>query len=224
MKNQVLIGVAFLLSLSLPSAMAQYSVGGQSAPPRYIGGTNKINPYYLNNGFGGYGGGMPGYNNGFYNPYYNPYAGFNYNPYQTPVFWGPPRPLNNGLFNLGLGPVNINLWKAPSGYYYPWCNPAGYNAAQIIYIPQGQTQATPQLPPLSTMFSDLNSYLDDQKSKGKLADADFAHLRQRSKDLQTKAGSLRTASGDGQLDPQDEAQLRKDLDQLSTEVAQRTKI
>jgi len=211
MKKLVLMAAGIFTLCASPSALAQGATGRYlpNGMPRYVGNTNQLQPYMMNTPV--------------YNPYYNPYAGFPYNPYNSPVYYGYPQPMSNGLFNIGLGRVNINLWRAPSGYYYPWCNPSGYTSAQIIYAPQGATQSTPQLPPLSTMFTDLNTYLDEQKDKGKLADADYSHLRQRSKDLQTKAGSLRTA-GEGVLDPQDEAQIRKDLDSLSTEVAQRVKI
>jgi len=164
-------------------------------------------PYFLRN--------QPGA--GFYNanPYYPAYP-----VYGGPVF-GAPVPIGGGAFNISRGGVQYNFWRAPSGYYYPWFRPAGYGYLnQVIVVQQGVSQ--PAQPPLSTVFSDLRKFIDESKANGKLADADYEHLSRRLSDLSGKEGSL-INSGGGTLDPDAEADLRRDLDQLGAEVSQRVK-
>jgi hypothetical protein len=76
------------------------------------------------------------------------------------------------------------------------------------------------LPAISTICSDLLSYLDQQKEKGNISQGDFDHLKRRTTDLRNKDRDLRTASN-GAIDPQDEAQLRRDVETLGAEVARR---
>ncbi len=145
--------------------------------------------------------------------YTSPYA---YGGYAVPVV-NVPQPIGNGLFNVMNNGTAVRYWRSPSGYYYPWVTPAVGYTPSIIYM-QSPNQATQQAPPISTMLSDLRSYLDEQKEKGRIAAGLYEHLQRRAGDLQSKYADLRTESG-GSLDPQDERQMRLDLDNLSAEVA-----
>lgn len=154
------------------------------------------------------------------NPYMNPYA----NPYAGYPAMGMPVPINGGYFGINIGNSRLNVWKAPSGYYYPWLpRPAGFGyAAPIVIINQGAQNPTPAQPPLTTIFGDLNKFLDDAKSKSKISEADYNHLKLRASDLQKKERSLARAGG-GSLDESSEQDLRKDVDKLGEEVAYRVK-
>jgi hypothetical protein len=68
----------------------------------------------------------------------------------------------------------------------------------------------------------MNKSLDDAKSKGKISEADYNHLKLRASDLQKKERSLATGNG-GTLEQNAEEQLRKDVDKLGEEVAYRVK-
>lgn len=182
-------------------------------------GVNPYNPYNVNP----------------YNPYnvnpYNPYnaglvpsAGYGVNPYAGYPAMGMPVPINGGYFGINIGNSRLNVWKAPSGYYYPWLpRPAGFGyQAPIVIINQGQQNPTPAQPPLTTIFSDMNKFLDDAKSKGNISEADYNHLKLRASDLQKKERSLAIANG-GSLEQNAEELLRKDVDKLGEEVAYRVK-
>ena len=149
---------------------------------------------------------------GFYNP--NPYAP------AYPAF-GVPQPLGGGGFSINSGGTQFRFWKSPSGYYYPWLNQSYYGYVPPVIIYEQGTSTAAQ-PPLSTIFSDLNKFLEESQEKGRLTEADYKHLAQRLKDLMGKEASLRNA-GDGTLDSRDETEMRKELDLLSAEIAQRVK-
>jgi hypothetical protein len=69
----------------------------------------------------------------------------------------------------------------------------------------------------------MTKYLEDQKDKGKLSDADYNHLKQRAVDLLSKERDLRSQGG-GTIDPEAEQSIRSDMDSLGGEVAQRVKL
>lgn len=175
-----------------------------------------VNPYAANpygmNPYNSYGGGLV------------PSAGFGVNPYAGYPAMGMPVPINGGNFGINIGSSRLSVWKAPSGYYYPWLpRPAGFGyAAPIVVINQGSQNPTPAQPPLSTIFGDMNKFLDDAKSKGQISEADFNHLKLRASDLQKKERAMATENG-GTLDSTAEEQLRKDVDKLGEEVAYRVK-
>lgn len=123
-----------------------------------------------------------------------------------------PLPLTGGNYMINGNP----FWYSSSGYYYPWTNNSAYG--QIIYAPQTNQTPVAQVPPLSTVFADLLKYLDEKKANGKISASDYQHLRRRATDLQTKYFSLRNAAA-GSIDERDEAQIRRDLDELGAEVA-----
>lgn len=220
-------------SLLITPALAQgratlgRGVSGYSASPYagnpYAAGT----PYIYGNPYAG----SPYGSNPLFNPagagyYSNPWA----NPYGSPYTYngmpinsfGTPVPIGGGFFGMASNGHNINFWRAPSGYYYPWT--AGYGTgytAPIVVINNGAAPQAAQ-PPLSTIFSDTLKYLDEQKAAGKLDPNDFQHLKQRALDLLSKERDLRT-QGSGSLDQEQEASIRADVDTLGGEIARRVK-
>jgi hypothetical protein len=128
-----------------------------------------------------------------------------------------------GYFRIGRVPVSY--WMAPSGYYYPW----GFNTtgstiyslnSPIYFVSQGA--ANPQVPPLSAVFTDLDKFLTESKSKGRVKDADYISLTRRLKDLQSKQDHMMSVNG-GTMDASDEESIRRDLDTFSREMALRIK-
>ncbi|GEM_PF-1152723 len=181
------------------------------ANPYGVNPYNPYNPYGNPYGYNPYGGGLVP-SSGF--GVMNPYAGY-------PAM-GMPVPVNGGYFGINIGNTRLNVWKAPSGYYYPWLpRPVGFGyQAPIVIVNQGNS--TPAQPALTTIFSDMNKFLDEAKSKGKVSESDYNHLKLRASDLQKKERSLATANG-GSLQKDDEELLRKDVDKLGEEVAYRVK-
>lgn len=174
----------------------------------------------------------------YYNPYANPYANPYVNPYVTPgayvpagpgvrYYQGPafaqPNPIGLGYFSTTVGGSQYVLWKAPSGYYYPWCNQQTvfvpyFNYVQPLYYNQGAY--TPQKPPLDTIFSDMNKYLDESKEKGKVGQLEYEHLKRRLSDIMNKTDRMKNNSG-GILSEEEESEIRRDIETLSREVAYR---
>ncbi len=155
--------------------------------------------------------GMPG-NAWRYSPYYYRYQ---YGP--TFPTCGAPAPVagRSGFFRIGS--FNCRFWLSPSGYYYPWgCGQVFAGAAPIYYLDQGVS--TPSRPPLSSVLSDLEKFLQDSKSKGKLQTTDYDHLVRRLRDLRFKQERM-INEGAGVLDPADDDSLRADIDRLSGEVS-----
>ncbi len=149
--------------------------------------------------------------------YSNPYA------YSYPTF-GVPQSMYGNYFGVSCGRLNLTMWKAPSGYYYPWCGGAtGYGYSYpipIMYTNAGASNPTPALPAMSVIFSDLTKYLDEAHTDHRIAEDAFIHLKRRVQDLQSKEKMMRNA-GDGALDSDMEAEIRRDLDQLGSEVSRR---
>lgn len=223
--------LAAIASAQIPCLAQIYSNG---LTPRQYSGPQSVNPsgYGANPYFNPYTNpyGVNPYANPYgVNPYYGggglvPSAGYGLNPYGGYPTMGMPVPINGGNFGINIGNSRLNVWKAPSGYYYPWLpRPVGLGyAAPTIIINQGAQNPTPALPPLTTIFGDMNKFLDDAKSKGKISEADYNHLKLRASDLQKKERSLATGNG-GTLEQNAEEQLRKDVDKLGEEVAYRVK-
>jgi hypothetical protein len=182
------------MTYTTPGGSTMYNPMSPYAP---YSPTNPMNNPYAYPGYGGYGG-------------YGGYAGGGY---------GVPTALNNGFYRFGQ---NLNMWRSPSGYYYPWGG--GYSTSTTTILYGAQTGQAPQAqqPPIATMIRDMVSYIDDCKTKNRIDDADYTHLRRRVMDLQSKE-SLLLSNGNGALDPQDEQQLRRDLDGVSREITQAVK-
>lgn len=207
------MGMSFLLSVVLVSAASAQVDGARSSPA-----TVRTNPAAAP-GYGGYG----GYGYGGYNPYgttsgfYNPgYAGITY-----PTF-GAPQSIGGSFYSIPSGRAMLPMWHAPSGYYYPWApRPAGFSYAYPLPILSVQNSApTPALPPLSTVYTDMSKFLEKAKEDKKINDSDYMRMSRRIKDLQSKTRHLRI-SGDGHLDPTDEEQLRRDIEQVGDELSWR---
>ena len=166
------------------------------------------------------------------NPYGNPYANPNANPYASPYFgygnglqggyysrgFGAPQLINGNTYSLNVAGAPLNFWRAPSGYYYPWMGGYHYNTYPIFVYGGGSGGAAQTLPPLSTIFSDLNDYLDKAKKDGKVDQTEYEHLKRRASDLLAKENSLSYEAG-GTIDPTQEADIRRDVEGLSAEVA-----
>ncbi len=139
---------------------------------------------------------------------------------------GAPVPMGGANFSFRLGNVNCNMWRAPSGYYYPYYpgfSGFGQGLVNTIYVaPNSQEQPVAKQPPVSVQFSDTFKFLEDAKKDSKISDADYTHLKRRATDIQNKERSYRIAQG-GTLDSDYENEIRRDLDNLSNEIAQRVK-
>lgn len=139
---------------------------------------------------------------------------------------GAPVPMGGANFSFRLGNVNCNMWRAPSGYYYPYYpgfSGFGQGLVNTIYVaPNSQEQPVAKQPPVSVQFSDTFKFLEDAKKDSKISDGDYEHLKRRATDIQKKERSYRIAQG-GTLDSDYENEIRRDLDNLSNEIAQRVK-
>ncbi len=211
MKSKIVISVVLAGLLTSPVS-AQFGNVPQVVSPTP---TTGINSGATSNSFGS------GYTNPYGSPngFYNPAAGnVNY-----PAFG---RPVNVGgnFYNVQSGNVQLPMWKAPSGYYYPWCpRPSGFVYAYplpVLIINNSAPNPAPALPPLSTVMSDLEKMLEDSKKDGKVSERDYTNMIRRVKDLKSKERTLRIA-GSGSLEPDDETQLRTDVDQVGSELSWR---
>ena len=180
----------------------------------YYGGNPNTNPYYQN---------YPVYRtypNG--NPYYSPYLGrYNINGATIPVF-GAPQPLGSNLYGITYGGSPAQFWRAPSGFYYPWAGGYSYNQYPILVMPPTGANPVRTLPPITTVVSDLDSYLNKAKETGKISKENYYNLQQRAHNILNKAQDDAQANG-GTIDPDQEADLRKEVEDLSAEVAYRVK-
>lgn len=224
--------LAIGLVLAVEPAFAQMNgVAATNGPPSIGPGNTGYNPYPnnvgspmpYNPGFGGvYPGGYPmGYPVGGLGTY----SGIPGQPFYYPA----PVPVGGANFNFRLGGMNATLWHAPSGYYYPFrpgvvMNPTYFPlGSRIIFMnPTSNTPPEAKLPPLSVQFSDTLKFLEDAKKDKKISDVDYTRLRQRTIDIQRKERSYRIAQG-GALDTDLENEIRRDLDNLANEIAERVK-
>jgi hypothetical protein len=198
--------------------------GGQTTVAPTGTGTSMQNAYpnpYYGNPYSPYGGspyvyGSPG---GFYRSPYGYQAPLSY--YNSVPITGF-QPYGGSYYGLAFNGRDVRLWRAQSGYYYPWVAGYTYNTYPIFYVPQGQTNPSAVLPPISVVVSDLDDYLDKAKEKGKVSDNDFLSLKRRANDLLSKEKSL-AYEGGGSLDPDQEADIRRDVDELSGEIARRVR-
>ncbi len=214
MKVQLIVAIVSSLCMALPvvaqsGGVAKSSVVASPTPVDSSGtssgtaiGGSYVNPYQSTTGF------------------YNPTVGnINYPSFGTPVNTG------GSYYRIPSGSSQLPMWRAPSGYYYPWCpRPSGFAYAYpmpVLIIDNRQnTSPAPALPPISTMMTDMEKYLDDSKKDGKITERDYTNMARRVKDLKSKERTMRIA-GSGSLDPSDETQLRTDLDQVGSELTWR---
>lgn len=186
-----------------------------------------VSPYY-----------NPGYSYGtYYNPYNNPYyyhpggavyGGYTYSGYvgryniggvTVPVY-GSPQLIAGDYYGMNVGGAPYQFWRAPSGFYYPWVGGYAYNSYPIYAISPDNNTPRQTLPPVSTVISDLDKYLDSAKKNDKITSGDYQSLRQRASDLLSKEKSLAYEEG-GTINPDQEDEIRQDVDELSAEVAHR---
>lgn len=187
------------------------------APYGYAQNGYPINPGGLNTFYGPYSPYGP-YNSGVVNGVVSPgYTGYS-NGYSNYSVYGRPTLIGNNTYGINVGGNTWGFYRANSGYYYPWLGGYQYTGYPIFSMAGGSSPVQ-SLPPLSTMFADLNDYLDTAKDKGKVSDSDFKTLKQRARDLLSKERSVAYESGG--LDTETEKDLRRDIDQLSAEVSRR---
>jgi hypothetical protein len=237
MKHKIVVAAILFLYSGMPAlagGLQQLYGGGQYTgpmmfqgynPPIYGGTTPYVSPgtsYSPNYQFN-----SPSNMIRMTNPYGATYGGYatpySYgSPYASPYgMYGAPMLIGGNNFGISIGGQNMNYWRSPSGFYYPWLNnpvSSGYTSNTILTVQGNATQ--PAKPPLSTMLSDMISYVDTQHESGKLADGDFTHIKRRALDLQSKLQALSSEQG-GVLDPDSELQLRKDTEQLGADLAHR---
>ncbi len=158
-------------------------------------------------------------------PYYNRITG-GFGPYPTgtvtPVYpvYGAPYAVPGGYFDTRVGGVNFRMWRAPSGYYYPWAQ-YGVSYPYIpptIIVQQGTT--APAEPPVSTIFEDMDRFLTERKEK--FSADDYLHLSRRLNDLSRKWQNINMATG-GAVHSRDETIMRWDLGKLGEEIARRVR-
>lgn len=137
-----------------------------------------------------------------------------------PAF-GIPQPIGGGIFSIAAGKCTINMWKAPSGYFYPYCGvPAGWPGVNVglpIILSQQYNPPAAAEPPVSTFIEDTTEFLDKKKKDKRISDRDYQNMSQRLKDLGSKERYLRNQAG-GTLDEHDAGQLRQDVDQVLKEM------
>jgi hypothetical protein len=167
-----------------------------------------------------YGGGQYIYQRGQYPYYRSPYnyvAPFGYSGGVSGF-----QPYGADLYSLSYSGSRLNLWRSQSGYYYPWVPGYNYNNFPIFVVPTGQSTPQAVLPPISVLVSDLNDYLDKAKEKGKVSEPDYISLKRRASDILNKEHSI-AYEGGGTLDPDQESEIRRDVEGLSGEVARRVR-
>jgi hypothetical protein len=67
------------------------------------------------------------------------------------------------------------------------------------------------------MFSDMQNYLDDSKTKGRLSESDYTHLDRRLHDLIGKSEEI---NGEGN-NPDQDPELQQDVKDLNLDIAHR---
>ena len=185
------------------------------------------NNYYRPGSYNGYGYGNPYYqtypaygNSPYYNPYAPTYLGrYNIGGVIQPIF-GPPQLLNGNLYGVNISGNPYTFWRAPSGFYYPWSSGFGYSDYPILTMPPNGSNPLQAQPTVETVISDLNSYLNKAKADGKISTDNYQFLQQKAQYLQKKAQSM-AQSNEGVLDPDQEIELRKEIENLSSEVTYR---
>jgi hypothetical protein len=165
----------------------------------------------------------PGTYPGYYqpNPYAPGYPMYNGAPLPAGYVLPAPVPVAGGFFRINNGNTQLLFWKSPSGYYYPWCAQAyPYAQTNVFYMQEGSNQ--PAQPPLDTMFSDMQKYLQESKDKGKLTDGSYNHLKLRLSDLLKMQQAAREEGG-GALSSADEAEIRTKATDLGMEISRSVK-
>jgi hypothetical protein len=184
---------------------------GNGNTANFGGGAGYTNPYPYSYSYAHPYGYAPGTPYGAYPYGYNGLVA----PYNAAM--GLPVPLAGGLYRFGG--LTVPYWRAPSGYYYPMgigATTFGYGSPTYI-VPQGQSQPTSQNPPLYSMMSDMQKYLDQSKKEGRVNDANYQHLFRRLQDLRGKYDHLMAVNGS--LDSADEDELHKEVGRLGTEIS-----
>ena len=156
---------------------------------------------------------------GYYAP--NPYAS------AFPAYVNPFTGYSN-LMQFGSIGFRSGYWRAPSGYYYPWMprvySPGvtyGASVPAIVTVDQGRTKAA--RPPLSVVFNDMRQFLDESLANNKIDRATYDRLGLRLEDLQGKEKLFNAAAPRGLMSPEDDMDIRHQIDLVSLELARALK-
>lgn len=188
--------ILVILSFLAPACYAQFS-SGTGMYTR----TNTSNPYKRTAGFG------------FTNPYH---ASVNY-----PTF-GIPQSSGNGFYQVPSGKSSLPMWKAASGYLYPWApRPKSFNFGfrMPILVTRGANQsASPAVPPLTVVINDMEKFISKNQQDNKISSAEANALIQRLASIKSKEHRQRI-TGKGNFKPSDEALIRRQLDQIGSQLS-----
>src|SRR5579883_1491186 len=85
---------------------------------------------------------------GFYNPYIGSGTTIHY-----PGF-GVPKQTTGNFYSVASGNCNLPMWRAPSGYYYPWApRPSGfrydYYPVPVLVFDKASEAPAPAIPPMA---------------------------------------------------------------------------
>jgi len=135
-----------------------------------------------------------------------------------------PAPINlgGGYFQLGGMSGRMGYWRAPSGYYYPWCPPvfsaaATYPPNSAIYMMDHGVPAVAQ-PPILSIIADMREFIEDARAKKQLDSANYENLNRRLNELACQTSALAAKNG-GSLTLSDDKAARRLLDLLSADLA-----
>jgi hypothetical protein len=140
---------------------------------------------------------------------------------QYPVYPAPVA-LGENYFAFGGLSSRLGYWRAPSGYYYPWCPPVYlpgvvYPAAAPIYMmDQGAISAAN--PPVGLIINDMRLFIEDAKSKRQLDQSNYENIFNSLNEITARAADLGAKSG-GKLNATDDTNIRRDLDVLAAQIA-----
>lgn len=188
-----------------------------SATPTYNGGS----PGW---GVGGLGGTSLGGGVGQFGYYNNPGLGYYSSAQlqqQNPSY---PAPVSLGGNFYAFGGLNgrLGYWRAPSGYYYPWCPPvyvpgAVYPAGAPIYA-MDQGGAAQVQPPVGLVINDMRLFIEDARSKKQLDQSNYENIFGTLNQITADAAAFSAKNG-GLMNASDETKVRVALDLLAGEIA-----
>lgn len=229
----IVLGV--LIGAGLPSAHAQFYSGsntnstGTTYGARPIGTATSESPvYYGTPGLSP----APGVSSstgigltpGQFFYYNSPGIGYYRTNPLTSQFPSYPAPiaLGGGYYQLGGLTNRLGYWRAPSGYYYPWCPPVYmpsvvYSTAAPIYSYQ-QGLLAPAQPSVGAILADMRNFLEDAKAKKQLDQSNYENLFRRVNELTAQTAETSVRNGGG-LTVDQEREVRRQLDLLSADIA-----
>jgi hypothetical protein len=156
--------------------------------------------------------------------YNNPGMGYyrmNQTNSQFPAY-ASPSALGGGYYQLGGLSGRMGYWRAPSGYYYPWCPTVympgvAYSQTPAIYA-LSQGNLAPVQPSVGSIISDMRNFIEDAKTKNQLDQSNYEDIFRRLNDITARSSEFSAKNG-GLLNVSDERAIRRELDLLSADLA-----